>query len=189
MIVDRDWLLWPPLFTGEQCDRLIAASHAIEDMAGDMTRKPDLPLPEVRSSRLRWLHRNNPAFGPFFALADAAFAEGQRIFGVRTDPFDALQFTEYHAARRGHYDWHRDDFPDEKKSYDRLLSLCIQLSDPASYAGGALELQVANPPPPAVIRARGSAVMFRSSTKHRVSPTVAGTRYSAVAWALGRTPL
>ena len=185
MIVDPDWLLWPMLFTAELCDSLIAEAQAVPDMAGDMSWKGIKTLPEVRSSRLRWLYRGNPLFASAFMAADRAMSVARQHFGVTTDQFTAFQFTEYHAERRGHYDWHRDDFPEQGHIYDRRLSLCIQLSDPNSYGGGRLELKVANPPPLVLIGQRGAAIVFRSSTQHRVSPTVSGTRYSAVAWELG----
>lgn len=188
MIVNSEWLLWPALFSPILCDLMIERAMRVADMAGDMTNRNDLSFPEVRSSRLRWLFRNHPDFAPFFDLADRAFAEGQCHFTIKIDPFDAFQFTEYHAMRRGLYDWHRDDFPEEKRSYDRRLSLCIQLSEPDSYIGASLELQAQNPPPADLLRQRGAALLFRSSMKHRVTATLKGTRYSAIAWALGHEP-
>lgn len=186
MIIDPDWIVCPRLFTAEECDRLIELARELPEMSGDMSWKPAMPEhPEVRSSTLRWVHRNWPAAAWAFERADALIGHAREHFGVITEPFEAFQFTEYHARRRGHYDWHRDDFPDQNIQRDRRLSLCIQLSDPATYGGGRLELRVPNPPSRMLIGPVGAAVCFRSSTQHRVSATVHGTRYSAVAWELG----
>jgi hypothetical protein len=182
MIVDQDWIAHPGLFSAEECDLIITYAMTLPPMPGDMTWKPEMPdQPEVRSSTLRWLYRQDPSTAWAFGRADELLQAAREHFDLRTDPFDAFQFTEYRAARRGHYDWHQDDFGRER---DRVLSLCIQLSDPAEYGGGKLELRVPNPPLRPLIAARGAAIAFRSSTWHRVSPTMVGTRYSAVAWEL-----
>ena len=183
----RDFLLFPQLFTPQQCVDLIALAQTVapDDKNGYMTWQGEMPtLPEVRSSRLRWLTRTDPRFAFAFDKMDYALDDGDSEWGYETKkyPFDAIQFTEYHAERQGHYTPHVDHF---SRKFDRQLSMTVQLSDPADYEGGLLELQVTSPPPADALMQRGTAVVFPSGTRHGVTRTVRGTRYSAVAWRQG----
>ena len=66
----------------------------------------------------------------------------------------------------------------------RKLTVVVQLSDPADYAGGALELwpDSATHTAPAL---RGTATIFPSFMLHRVTPVTEGTRWSLTLWAHG----
>lgn len=184
MIRDKDWLLWPQLFNDGECDAIIAMGVKLRGMPGDMTNVGERQFPEVRSSVLRWVHMTSrPEFLWVFGLLNAACDMADKHFGARSDTVDALQFTEYQADRRGQYDWHKDSFDEPR---DRVLSICVQLSEP-SYAGGRLELRCNNPPPRGLMDRRGAAVAFRGNLYHRVTPIIVGTRYSLVAWRLGET--
>src|SRR5690242_1530910 len=103
-----DYLLFPQLFTSEQCDQLIALAQTVspDDEKGNMTFQGEMPaIPEVRSSRLRWLHRGDPRFAFAFDAIDGALDEGDCEWGLETakQPIPAIQFTEYSGERRGHY--------------------------------------------------------------------------------------
>jgi PKHD-type hydroxylase len=61
------------------------------------------------------------------------------------------------------------------------LSVTVFLSDPDDYAGG--ELEMASPYGPQVVKLpAGSAVVYPSSTLHRVKPVSEGERLAAVTW-------
>ena len=62
----------------------------------------------------------------------------------------------------------------------RILSFTVQLSDPAEYEGGELQIGLQN-----MTRTRGSAVVFPSYQLHRVSPVTEGRRASLVGWVMG----
>jgi predicted 2-oxoglutarate/Fe(II)-dependent dioxygenase YbiX len=51
---------------------------------------------------------------------------------------EAMQFTEYTAAQRGHYTWHMDSGSGDLMT--RKMSVTVQLSDADDYDGGGLEL-------------------------------------------------
>ncbi len=61
----------------------------------------------------------------------------------------------------------------------------IQLSRSEDYDGGDLELFLLNQPQK-VERARGVPIAFPSFVLHRVAPVTRGTRWSLVAWVLGK---
>jgi PKHD-type hydroxylase len=74
----------------------------------------------------------------------------------------------------------------------RKLSVTISLSDPSTYKGGNLKFDLG---PHAdgkryhlckEIRPRGSIIVFPSHVYHQVTPVTQGTRYSLVAWNLGK---
>ena len=93
-----------------------------------------------------------------------------------------LQVGRYDSSNGGFYDWHTDL---GTSSPTRKLSVSIQLSSPADYDGGDLELMY-KPVPTKLDRARGSIIIYPSFMLHRVTPVTRGTRWSLVAWVLGR---
>ena len=102
---------------------------------------------------------------------------GVDIAGVEPN----IQLGRYDAADRGFYNWHTD-FGDFRPL--RKISVSIQLSDPADYEGGDLEL-LFDHQPHKLEKARGSFIAFPSFMLHRVAPVTRGTRWSLVAWILG----
>ena len=90
-----------------------------------------------------------------------------------------LQFTEYYATNKGHYDWHLDTGPDNLSI--RKVSITVQWSDPSEYEGGELELLRGRDPEIAP-KGKGVVVMFPSYIMHRVTPVTKGTRKSFVLW-------
>jgi PKHD-type hydroxylase len=93
-----------------------------------------------------------------------------------------VQIARYDGAESGFYDWHFDFGPSKPL---RKLSISIQLSDSADYDGGDLELLYGNVPKQ-LDRTRGAFIIFPSFMLHRVTPVTRGTRWSLVAWILGK---
>ena len=81
-----------------------------------------------------------------------------------------------------HYAWHTD--LGAGVTSDRKLSITIQLTPSAGYAGGDLEL-IDAPQPKKTARTRGSMVVFPSYVLHRVAPVTRGTRQALVTWIQG----
>lgn len=94
-----------------------------------------------------------------------------------------MQVAWYGADSAGHFDWHAD-IGDGPLARRRKLTIVAQLSDPADYDGGALELNPAGRPVEAP-RGFGDAVLFPSFVLHRVAPVTRGARYSLTLWAHG----
>ena len=116
---------------------------------------------------------------------------------------ESCQFTKYKLNQ--YYDWHCDswDKPNDEKSAPilrgkiRKLSVTCQLTDGSEYEGGELEFDFRNYNPNLrdknkhVVQAKeilpkGSIIVFPSHIWHRVKPVTSGTRYSLVAWNLGK---
>jgi PKHD-type hydroxylase len=69
-------------------------------------------------------------------------------------------------------------------SYHLKLAAFVQLSPANAYEGGTLEYGGA-PPLDTASREQGSLLIIPAWVAHRVTPVTAGTRYSAVCWAVG----
>ena len=80
------------------------------------------------------------------------------------------------------YGWHQDYGGDRQAS--RKFSLVLQLTDPADYEGGNLQIMVGREPQ-TVRKQRGLIAAFPSYTVHQVTPVVSGSRQSLVAWVTG----
>jgi predicted 2-oxoglutarate/Fe(II)-dependent dioxygenase YbiX len=93
-----------------------------------------------------------------------------------------VQVARYDSAESGFYDWHLDLGPAKAS---RKLSISIQLSSSEDYDGGDLELMHGNVPTK-LDRTRGAFIIFPSFMLHRVTPVTRGTRWSLVAWILGK---
>jgi PKHD-type hydroxylase len=93
-----------------------------------------------------------------------------------------VQVARYDSAESGFYDWHFDFGPAKPL---RKLSISIQLSNSEDYDGGDLELLYGNVPKQ-LDRTRGAFIIFPSFMLHRVTPVTRGTRWSLVAWILGK---
>lgn len=73
----------------------------------------------------------------------------------------------------------------------RKLSVTVSLNDPSEYKGGNLKFDLGPHGKNRYhtcteIRPRGSIIVFPSHIYHQVTPVTKGTRYSLVAWNLGK---
>ena len=68
-------------------------------------------------------------------------------------------------------------------SYDRKLSVVVQLSNSNNYSGGQLEFKETEAP--SQFSTQGSIIVFPSYLQHRVTEVTEGVRYSLVCWAEG----
>ena len=97
---------------------------------------------------------------------------------------ERMQFGRYGPDQ--HYDWHMD-LGSRGTFTLRKLSLSLQLSDPADYQGGDLEINMGSFSKTAP-RDKGSVVLFPSYALHRVQPVLGGERRSLVCWFVGDAP-
>jgi PKHD-type hydroxylase len=98
---------------------------------------------------------------------------------------DAIQYTEYNGEEEGGYDWHLD--VGAHPLNHRKISITVQLSDPADYEGGDLEIWVGGKEPMKAPKEKGAVVMFPSYLMHRITPVTKGVRKSLVLWVGGNT--
>lgn len=166
-------------FAPADCDRLLAAAREVPEETGQLIGgTADYG---VRRCRVRWLPED-AAFGwAYDRLVGLVAAANREAFGFDLWGMDErLQLLEYEADITGFFDWHADRGR-SGFARTRKLSVSVQLSDPAEYDGGALEL---NPDgtPAAAPRDRGTAAIFAATVLHRVAPVVRGRRAALTAW-------
>ena len=130
------WQMWESLFSERTCNNMIQLGLEIQ---GNESRvgfdggqiQPDS---RVRRSVVRWVNRDGPWIDIWDRLTELVHEANDNAFGFVIDDFQPMQFTEYVAENRGHYDWHVDiDWP-SRQVVHRKLSIVVQLSKPDEYA-------------------------------------------------------
>ena len=98
---------------------------------------------------------------------------------------EKIQFTEYHANEKGHYNWHQDIGTGIASC--RKVSVTVQLSGQEDYEGGDLQLTHGGPHELSYTAPKkaGSVTIFPSYMLHRVTPVTKGVRKSFVLWVGG----
>jgi PKHD-type hydroxylase len=117
------------------------------------------------------------------AMRQFVFSQFKKFnaLGFELSGMEPLQIFKYEVG--DHYDWHTDWSPVNNKK--RKLSITIQLSEPADYEGGEVEI-LDGPISRVVPKDLGMATVFPSWVVHRVRPITSGTRWALVAWATGK---
>lgn len=151
-------------------------------------------VPDYRESDVRFLDRfktypdgDGAQWENLYKFVDhyARWAN-HNAFGTDVNYLQDLQFTTYGETRKDHFRWHRDTFwINPHETGHRKLTIVIQLSDPADYEGGRLELDVENSPDPNLLVQRGTVIVMPAFVWHRVTPVTKGTRHSLVGWMCG----
>ena len=137
---------------------------------------------EVRITQTAWIPPCAESKWIYTRMQGVARALNDRVYQFDLSGFsDNLQYTIYHGAEGGHYDWHVDQGPLKTR---RKLSLSLQLTDPSRYEGCNLQFQAGNKIETAP-RDRGAVIAFPSYVLHRVTPCLKGTRKAIVAWTTG----
>lgn len=140
---------------------------------------------DYRRSEIRWV---NAAQSPDIKNILWSYVElaNRNAFGFDVNFLNDIQFTTYQSSTNDKYDWHIDTFWANPTTYDRKLSIIIQLSDPSEYTGGNFEFDPQyEQPNAAALKKKGTVLVFPSFLSHRVTPVTSGTRKSLVAWAEG----
>lgn len=174
--------LVPDALTPAECDALIAlvSAHQLKDagLVGGQTAH------SIRRADLAWLDDIPEAAWVMDRMMRMVSQANHHAFGFDiTDFGESPQVARYDAAREGHFDWH-SDIGAGNWAAKRKLTIVIQLSDPATYEGGALELRPDSNTRSAP-QTRGTAILFPSFVLHRVTPVTAGTRFSLTLWSHG----
>lgn len=171
------WYRWKGDVSDSAIENIIKLAESVDPQEGRISNE-DIVNSEVRSSIIRWIrHPDVTAL-----LHNYVHIANNDVFGVNLNGHCDVQFTEYHASKKAHYDWHHDVNWQNPLNFDRKLSVVIQLTDPSEYEGGDFEFfECENPD----IKEKGSVVVFPSYLRHRVTPVLSGVRKSLVAWFSG----
>jgi PKHD-type hydroxylase len=118
-----------------------------------------------------------------FKIGQTIIEANERFYKFNLSGFfdyDACKIFKYEDSIKARYTWHNDLGQDLMST--RKLSFSIQLNDPSSYEGGALEFMPDFGKPTAE---KGSIIVFPSYLTHRVTTITRGTRYCIVGWVHG----
>jgi PKHD-type hydroxylase len=146
---------------------------------------------ELRSSMIKWIPQNNEWSWLYQKMMDLA-VEANSIwdFDLKS-AFEQIQYTEYYASEKGHYNWHQDIGSGVLASR-RKISITIQMSESDEYEGGELLISLGGGLKDGSFknnlvcpRGGGVGVLFPSYMMHKVSPITKGTRKSLVLWVGG----
>lgn len=174
------WHVVPEAFSTSQCDQLIDLFNHLDAADGGLVA--GRYEQKIRQSSLVWLPEIPEHAWVETRIAKLIADANRHVFGFALDGFDEqLQLAAYGPDH--YYDWHIDRGQGTLAAR-RKLSISVQLSHPEHYVGGALEIN-ADGHPFAAPRSQGCAVVFASTTLHRVTPVVSGLRHSLVAWTHG----
>ena len=143
---------------------------------------------EIRKSQIAFFEDKNIPLNKL--MYDIATEVNEEHFGFDINNTQHIQYSVYKESDLGKYDWHIDTNFLNNNFTQRKLSIVLQLSDPADYEGGQLELDVndygidwgdfqqyANQ--------KGSLIVFPSFIRHRVTPVTKGIRKSLITWVTG----
>lgn len=136
----------------------------------------------IRRSNVSWLQSSSDTKWLFDKLAHVVSSLNEQYYRFDLRGFgEALQLTNYNDVDSGMYTWHQDY---GAAGISRKLSVVVQLTDPAQYDGG--NLQVFTGLEPCNIRKeKGLIAVFPSYTLHQVTPVTRGSRQSLVSWITG----
>jgi predicted 2-oxoglutarate/Fe(II)-dependent dioxygenase YbiX len=167
------------LFTDAEMDALIA-DH--EPLVTESKLGSGQAIPSVRRSQVVLIDKTERYQWLYDRFWHAAQELNRLYFCVDISHIEGnIQIARYDESDQGFYTWHTD-FSDIAPN--RKISISVQLSRPADYEGGDLELFFRDPVHK-MEKSRGALIAFPSFAVHRVTPVTRGTRWSLVAWISG----
>lgn len=177
------WVWWENGFSDAELDWLQTKALSADTAASVGGGGNGEVNKNIRRSQVSWLSNNSETLWVFEKLAYIASKLNAQYFRFDLTGFgEALQLTHYDQSESGMYGWHQDyggNF-----SVSRKLSLVLQLTDPARYEGGNLQIMTSGQPQ-TVKKQRGLVAAFPSYVLHQVTPVTQGSRQSLVAWISG----
>lgn len=185
--MNQMWQYWCGYLRDDLIDDIIRVGDQYPLATAGMGFDGSTIIDEHRSSEIRWINPSDPG-SKFLTDMLWYFAKeaNRNAFGFNIDYLPDIQYTKYSAEENGKYDWHCDTFWANPTTYDRKLSIVIQLTDPSEYEGGDFEFDPQYPQiPKEQLRAKGTVVVFPSFLNHRVTPVTSGVRRSLVSWIQG----
>lgn len=135
----------------------------------------------ARNTDIFWIYASSENEWVFDRIATVVGRMNSEFFNFSLDgQIAGFQLGRY-GSEQG-FDWHCDV---GKGISRRKLSVTLQLSDPADYTGGELELVRTEREATKSLREQGSMTVFPSFLMHRVTRVLQGQRWSLVTWLEG----
>ena len=174
---------WEGAFTDQEIDRLQEQAIKSNQRAQVGGASDPKHLEQIRRSYVSWMNCNQETEWVFRKLAHVISSLNSQFYRFNIIGFgEALQLTNYDQSENGMYGWHQDY--GGKRGVSRKLSAVLQLTDPAQYEGGNLQIMT-DGNPINIRKQRGLVVVFPSYTLHQVTPVTQGSRQTLVAWLSG----
>ena len=175
------WAWWEGAFSEQELNWLQDQAKRAESNAQVGGGNGGVVNPNVRRSQVSWLNNTTDTRWVFEKLADVASQMNAQHFRFDLTGFgEPLQLTNYNQSENGMYGWHQD----YGGGISRKLSMVVQLTDPAQYEGGNLQVMTSGEPQN-VRKQRGLVAIFPSYVLHQVTPVTQGSRQSLVTWVSG----
>jgi PKHD-type hydroxylase len=166
-------------FTTEECAALIGVADALGGEAAPVYGSAGAQVNVALRSATTVVLTRQFEHEWVFARLDDLFASAAQLWAIQVERvLESVQLVRYGPG--DHFQmWHSDAGGDRGEA--RLVSASIELSWPADYEGGRLEIapwrMLPQHAPP-----QGQATLFPSRCLHRVTPVERGVRYALVAW-------
>ena len=177
------WVWWDNVFSDKELDWLQEKALNANEVAKVGGRQQTEDLDKIRRSKVSWLENNLETEWVYRKLAHVVSSLNAQFYRFDLTGFgDKLQLTNYDSSNKGMYGWHQDF--GSSGSASRKLSLVLQLTDPADYEGGNLQILTTGQPQN-ITKQRGFISLFPSYTLHQVTPVISGSRQSLVTWVSG----
>ena len=174
----------PDVFSLEEIEQIKAQISALEPGNSDFSGVR-------RSSKICMLSAEDEAnLWIFDRLNEVLRQHNLNFYGYDIEYIQPLQYSVYRADEGGEYAWHQDwgaAVYNNRPEFARKLSFTVQLSDPADYRGGRLEINYGQDYAAEAEEylEAGTLISFPSFMLHRVSPLLAGERIALVGWCMG----
>ena len=175
---------WAPLATAqgvlspEECERVMALRGAVEDVQIIGEGESEARQAAYRKGRVSWIRPDAANEWIFSKTYQVIQQVNQQCYRMELSGFtEPLQVAEY--AEENYYAWHLDVGRGPQSI--RKLSFIVQLTDPAAYEGGEVQL-LCSDQPAAISRNQGAMTVFPSYLLHRVCAVTSGRRHSLVGW-------
>ena len=173
------WVWASGLFTDQELDAITAVAETLPAKQVRVGKTLEYK-PEYNRSITRWLPPAGETAWIYQKITAAVAMLNAQHYRFDISGMDEpLYYVTYMAEDQGHYSWHADLAHDSEPT--RKLSITFQMTDPAQYEGGNLEMN-ATGRPEVLPRERGKLVLFPSYQLHRVTPVTRGKRSALVAW-------
>ena len=174
-----NFAVYENVFTSYELKKIIDMCRLSKKEKGKVPFIVDL---SYRSSNISWIDKNTENKWIYDRINHIIDHANNKFWKFNlSNKHEAIQFGEYNAKEKGHYDWHLDM---ANNNNNRKLSMSIQLSDPSEYTGGELQF-LTNREIRAAPKKRGSMIIFPSYLLHKVSSVKTGKRMSLVMWRHG----
>jgi PKHD-type hydroxylase len=179
-------------FSKEEVDLIVASLRDGEKEQGQIgTIEAEAEtLLKFRSSRVSFINYSKEYSWLFNKFNKIIQNVNEEYYNFDLNGYDFVQYSEYLANEKGHYDYHIDLMMDmiPQKDYDFLyrklsFSLCLNQQG-ADYSGGDFKIKTGAEEVSMKLN-KGDMLVFPSFILHKVEPVTEGVRKSLVGWVTG----